>query len=132
MELITFALTWLEQHLLWAVFIVFAAVNVLVLAVLVAYVKLYGQMPAGNFRDQLHRIVYSIDAECDHLENPAKRSLAIIQLQQVLSWKKIFLPAAVIGFIIDAEVAVIRKMQAAAGIPDLHQEEGTNNGQNMS
>lgn len=129
-ELITAALAWAEHNLLLAVAAVFLAVNVLVLAVLTIYVKLYGGLPEGAVRRKLHQIVFEIDRACDNMENPTKRAMAMIQLQQVLGWKRVFLPSAIIGWIIDAEVAAIRKMQAATGVPDLHQEGGQTDGQN--
>jgi hypothetical protein len=46
---------------------------------------------------------------------------AIQQINDVLGWRRVLVPAALIGWIIDAEVAAIRKMQAAADLPGLHQ-----------
>lgn len=121
---ISIIVQWLEQHIALLIIFALLAVNALMLLALLAYVKLYGHMPDGALRSKLHQVVYEIDRAVDNMENPAKRSMAIVQFQQVLGWKKVFLPAAVIGFIIDAEVAVIRKMQAVVGVTDLHQEEG--------
>lgn len=125
MDYLSLALTWLEQHLLWALLIVFAAVNALVLAAMAIYVKARG-LPPGRAKDQLRKILCEIDRCCDDMEVPAKRSLAISQFQQLLFWPtinkwRIYPPAAVIGWIIDAEVAIIRKMQAVTGVEDLHQ-----------
>lgn len=120
-------LSWIEKHMLLVAAIVFAAFNLLVLLVLMAYVRANG-LPDGAIKQRLDKIVFEIDKTCDNLESPAKRSLAIIQLQQVLGWKRIFLPTAVIGWMIDAEIAVIRKMQQVTGIPDLHKGEDANNG----
>jgi hypothetical protein len=127
MEIITGTLTWLEQHLLWAIFIVAAAVNVLVLAAMALYVKAKG-LPPGRFKTSLRIILFEIDRACDDMENSAKRAAAISQFQQLLFWPtinkwRIYPPAAVIGWVIDAEVAIIRKMQAAVDIEDLHQAE---------
>ncbi len=130
MEIITGILAWLEQHLAWALLIVFTAANILVLAVHLAgkYVREHG-LPPGPFKDKLDKIIYEIDRVCDNMENPTKRSMAMIQLQQVLGWKRVFLPSAIIGWIIDTEVAFIRKIQQVTGTPDMHQEGGQTNGQ---
>ncbi len=125
MELITVVVTWLEQHLAWALLIVFAAINVMVLATMALYVKIKG-LPQGRFKTALHKILFEIDRGCDDMEIPAKRLLAISQFQQLMFWPtlnrwRIYPPAAVIGWIIDAEVAIIRQMQVATGIDDLHQ-----------
>ncbi len=120
-------LIWGEQHLAWALLIVFAAVNVLVLAAMALYVKIRG-LPPGKIKDQLRAILAWIDKNCDDMEAPAKRAKAISQFQQLMFWPtinrwRIYPPAAVIGWLIDAEVAVIRRMQAVTGIENLHQEE---------
>ncbi len=124
-EQITVLLTWFEQHLAWALLVIFAAVNVLVLAAMAVYVKAKG-LPPGRFKTSLYKILFEIDRCCDDMENPSKRSLAISQVQQLMFWPtlnkwRIYPPAAVIGWIIDAEVVIIRRMQAATGIEDLHQ-----------
>lgn len=124
------ATAWLEQHLMWALLIVFVAVNSLVLAVMVAYVKLYGHLPEGPLRDRLHKIVYEIDQACDALENPATLASLVTDFQQVLGWKRYFVPAALIRWIIAVEVACVRKMQETTGIPNLHQEVTINAGGN--
>lgn len=124
-EQLSVILAWLEQHLVWALLIVFAAVNVLVLAAMALYVKMRG-LPPGRFKTALHKILYEIDKGCDEMEAPAKRAKAISDFQQLMFWPvinrwRIYPPAAVIGWIIDAEVAIVRRMQAATGIDDLHQ-----------
>lgn len=120
---LTPVLTWLEQHLMWALLIVFAAVNVLVLAAMVAYVRFHGSLPDGPLRDRLHKIVYEIDRACDALENPANRNRLVDEFQQILGWRRFFIPPVILRWIIVIEVACVRKMQEATGIPDLHQEQ---------
>ncbi len=126
MEIITGILTWLEQHLAWSLLIIFAAVNILVLAAMALFVKIRG-LPTGRFKDSLRNILFAIDKGCDDMEAPAKRAKAISDFQQLMFWPvinrwRVYPPAAVIGWIIDAEVAIIRRMQAATGIENLHQE----------
>jgi|AGTN01.3.fsa_nt_gi hypothetical protein len=76
------ATDWLEQHPMWALLIIFAAVNGLVLAVMVAYVKFYGRLPEGPVRDRLHKIVYEIDQACDALENRATLASLVIDFSR--------------------------------------------------
>lgn len=129
---LTSTLVWIEQHLMWALLVVFAAVNALVLAVHMAgkYIREHG-LPSGSFKDKLDKIIYEIDRAADEMENPAKRATAMMQLQQLLGWKRLFLPGVLIGWLIDAEVAFIRKVQAATDTPNMHQEGGPTN-ENMS
>ena len=54
------------------------------------------------------------------MENSEKRRLAIGQINDILGWRKILIPTALIGWIIDAEVAAIRKMQKSTDTPNLH------------
>jgi hypothetical protein len=80
-------------------------------------------LPDGKAKDAVQKVVYELDRICDNMENPEKRRLAIQQVNDVLGWRKILVPSALIGWIIDAEVAAIRKMQAATDTPNLHEEE---------
>lgn len=125
-QLITSVMTWLEQHLILALLIVFAGINTLVLIVLAAYVKFYGRLPNGRVRDRLHKMVYEIDRAADGLENPVTRAKLVSDFQQILGWKRFFVPAVLLNWILAAEVACVRKMQVATGVPDLHREVTTN------
>jgi hypothetical protein len=129
MELIFDILTWFEQHLAWALLILLAAVNVLVLAVHLAgkYFRENG-LPPGPFKDNVDKIIYKIDEACDKMDNPAKKAQAVMQMQQLLGWLRKFIPGVLVGWIIDAEVAFIRKVQRATDTPNVHQEEGQSNG----
>ncbi len=70
------------------------------------------------------RAAYEVDKFADEMEDPAKKMMLIAQLVQVLGWRRIFLPNAIIGWIIGLVVLVIRKVQAETGCPDLHQKGG--------
>jgi hypothetical protein len=80
-------------------------------------------LPEGKAKDALQKVVYELDRAADNMSNPEKRRAAIQQISDVLGWRRILVPTALIGWIIDAEVAAIRKMQAATDTPDLHKEE---------
>lgn len=79
-------------------------------------------LPEGKAKDAVQNVVYELDRICDNMENPEKRRLAIQQINDVLGWRKILVPSALIGWIIDAEVAAIRRMQKATNTPNLHED----------
>lgn len=54
------------------------------------------------------------------MENSEKRRSAIQQINEILGWRKFIIPGALIGWVIDTEVAVIRKMQQTTNTPNLH------------
>lgn len=72
------------------------------------------------------KAAYAIDKFADEMEDPQKKALLTMQLVQVLGWRRIFLPNAVIGWIIDGTVIAVRKIQEKTGCPDLHPKEGNN------
>ena len=80
-------------------------------------------LPEGKAKDAVQKVIYELDRIADNMSNPDKRRAAIQQINDVLGWRRILVPAALIGWIIDAEVAVIRKMQAATDTPNLHRED---------
>lgn len=57
------------------------------------------------------------------MENIDKRRAAIQQVNDILGCRRILVPGALIGWIIYAEVAVIRKMQKTTNTPNLHEGE---------
>ncbi len=80
-------------------------------------------LPEGKAKDAVQKVIYELDRFADNMSNAEKRRTAIQQINDVLGWRKILVPSALIGWIIDAEVAAIRKMQAATDTPDLHKED---------
>jgi hypothetical protein len=106
------------QIFIWAAGVLLAA-NLLAMALFVLFAKL----PASTFKESLRSVIFEIDKFADRMENDQKRRIAIQSINDVLGWRKVLVPAALIGWIIDAEVAAIRKMQAATDTPDLHKEE---------
>ena len=77
-------------------------------------------------KDALTQLLYLLDEQCDNMEIPAKRAQAIIAIQQLLGWRRLFLPTVVVGFVLDLVVKIMRK----TGIPDLHQEAKQNESSN--
>ena len=110
------------QVVLYAAGVILAA-NLLAMALFVVFAKL----PNGRLKAAIQKIIFELDRAADNMENAEKRRSAIQQLSDVLGWRRIPLPAALIGWAIDAEVAAIRKMQQATDCPDLHQEEESDN-----
>jgi hypothetical protein len=101
------------------------AVGVLLAANFIAVVLhfLYRALSDSPLREVIRNIIYHLDRFADKMENAQKRNEAIGQVNEVLGWRRILIPRTLIGWIIDAEVAAIRRMQKATGAPNLHIEE---------
>lgn len=108
----------------WAAGAILAA-NVLAMMLFVLFAKL----PKGKLREKIRGAIFYLDKFADCMENEVKRAKAIQQVNDVLGWRRILIPSALIGWIIDAEVAAIRRMQKATDTPDLHIEEVDKNAQ---
>lgn len=106
------------QIFLWAAGVLLAA-NLLAMMLFVLFAKL----PNGSLKVSVQKIIFELDRFADQMENTVKRRSAIQQINDVLGWRRILVPAALIGWVIDAEVAAIRKMQQATDCPNLHEEE---------
>ena len=103
--------------------IVIAAAGAILAAlvfVLVVHV-VYRGLPPGKAKTALDKIIYKLDRHADQMENSAKRAAAVQAVMDILGWKKIVVPKVLVGWVIDAEVTFIRKVQAATKTPDLHQ-----------
>ena len=96
---------------------VILAANVLAMGLFVLYAKLKD----GQMKETIQNIIFELDKFADDMENTEKRRAAIQQINDVLGWRKFIIPSALIGWIIDAEVAAIRKMQATTNTPNLHE-----------
>lgn len=97
------------------------AANILAMALFV----LFARLPAGHLRESIRSIIFELDRFADNMENNQKRAEAIRQVSEMLSWRRLLVPAVLIGWIIDIEVSAIRKMQGATDCPNLHEESVT-------
>lgn len=88
---------------------------------------LYKALSDSPLREAIRSIIFQLDKIADEMENAAKRRSAIQQINEVLGWRRILVPAALIGWIIDLEVKAIRKMQKTADTPNLHEEGDSDN-----
>lgn len=84
---------------------------------------LFAKLPDGRFRKSIRNIIFELDKFADRMENAEKRENAIRQINDILGWRRILVPHVLIGWVIDAEVAAIRRMQKATDCPNLHEEE---------
>lgn len=101
-----------------------AAGTILAALVLVLAVHIvYRGLPPGKAKDGLQKIIYELDRHADDMENHEKRAAAIQAVMDILGWRRIIVPKVLIGWLIDAEVAAIRKIQQATDTPDLHKED---------
>lgn len=101
------------------------AVGVILAANFVAVVLhfLYRSLKDGPFRQRIYEVIYLIDEAADNMSNEQKKRKAIQEISEVFGWwRKIFLPNALLGWVIDLQVAAIRKMQKAADTPNLHED----------
>lgn len=91
-----------------------------------AIVQVRDRISNPTVKDALTQLLFLLDEQCDNMEIPAKRAQAIVAIQQLLGWRRLFLPTVVVGFVLDLIVKIIRK----TGVPDLHQEEKQNESSN--
>ena len=82
-------------------------------------VQVQSRIENPTVKETLTQLLYLLDEQCDNMEVPAKRAQVIMGVQQLLGWRRLFLPTSVVGFVLDLIVRIIRK----AGVPDLHQED---------
>lgn len=108
--------------------IVYVAVGILLAANLLAMglFVIFAKIQDGQMKESIRSIIFELDRFADCMENADKRRAAIQQINEILGWRKFIIPGALIGWVIDAEVAVIRKMQSATNIPNLHGEDKIN------
>lgn len=90
--------------------------------VLVAHI-VYRGLPAGKAKDALQKIIYELDRHADDMENHEKRATAIQAVMDLLGWRRIVVPKVLVGWLIDGEVAFIRRVQAVTDTPNLHEGE---------
>lgn len=86
-------------------------------------VQVQARIENPTVKETLTQLLYLLDEQCDNMEVPAKRAQVIMGVQQLLGWRRLFLPTIVVGFVLDLIVRIIRK----AGVPDLHQEDKNEN-----
>jgi hypothetical protein len=98
------------------------AANVLAMGLFVMFAKLQD----GRLKESIRSIIFELDRFADSMENIEKRRSAIQQINDILGWRKFIVPGVLIGWVIDAEVAVIRKMQQTTNTPNLHGEDNIN------
>lgn len=105
--------------------IIYIAVGILLAANLLAMglFLLFAKLRDGWLKESIRSIIFELDQFADSMENKDKRRFAIQQINDVLGWKNVIIPAALIGWIIDTEVEAIRKMQAVTNTPNLHEGE---------
>lgn len=111
-------LTVKEVQSLSIVIIVLISLNV----ILYAMFFLFAKLEENKLKTKLREIIYEIDKFADMMKNSEKRLLAINRVKDLFGWLRFGIPSFLIGIIIDAEVATIRKMQASTNTPDLHKE----------
>jgi uncharacterized membrane protein YbaN (DUF454 family) len=107
-----------ELQISYVVVGILLAANVLAMVLFILYAKL----PVSKTKETIRNIIFELDRFADNMENAEKRRTAIQQINDVLGWRKFIIPGVLIGWVIDAEVAAIRKMQQTTDCPNLHEE----------
>jgi len=100
-----------------------AGIVLAVFLLLLAVHILYRGLPDGKAKETLQKIIFEIDKHADQMENKEKRATAIQAVMDLLGWRRIVVPKILIGWLIDTEVAVIRKIQQATNTPNLNLED---------
>lgn len=95
---------------------VFIVLNLLAGILFVVYGSMKEDTP---LKRKIHAVIYQIDKSKDHMEDPQKRAKAIMQIGQILAWRRIFIPSPIIGYVVDFEVYLLHKL----GCPNLHESE---------
>lgn len=76
------------------------------------------RLPHGKLREIIREIICQLDQLADNMEKSEKRAVAIQHINTILGWRGILVPSILIGWVIDCEVAAVRKMQKTAGTID--------------
>ena len=82
---------------------------------------LYKSLSDSKLREMIRTIIFALDEFADNMENEQKKKFAIQNINDLLGWKKIFIPSALIGFVIDLQVKAIRKTENITNTPNLHE-----------
>lgn len=107
--------------------IIYVAAGILVAAnVLAMGFMMFAKLQDGRLKESIRSIIFELDLFADCMKNLEKRRSAIQQINDILGWRKFIVPGVLIGWVIDAEVAVIRKMQQTTNTPNLHGEDNIN------
>jgi hypothetical protein len=93
---------------------------------------LYAKLPESKTKESIRSIIFELDKFADNMENTEKRRAAIQQINDVLGWQKFIIPSTLIGWIVDVEVAAIRKMEQTIISSNLHEGEKENEKSNTN
>ena len=119
-----------EKVLLLFGTIVFCILALLLLLFILKIIcfEIYTHCSNEDIQEAVTEIIYKLDEFADTMSNKQKKQAAINDVKSLFIWRNIPIPNCVIGWIIDAEVKVIRKLQKKYGKEkevDLYHEETT-------
>jgi len=95
-----------SQIFLWALGVI-VALNLLLILLFV----LFSKLSESRLKEIIRNIIFELDKITDDMENTEKHSKATQQISDLLGWQRIFIPMTLIGWVIDTEIATIRKIQ---------------------
>lgn len=79
------------------------------------------KLTSRRFRRSVRTIIFELDTLANRMGNERKRRIAIHSIKEGLGWHRVLVPALVLGWIIDSEVAAVRRRKRATNVPGLYQ-----------
>ena len=73
--------------------------------------KIYQYKSTDSEQDSIKELIYFYDKFCDNMSKKEKKNEVVNAIRDLFVWKGIRIPTVIIGWIIDMEVASIRKIQ---------------------
>jgi hypothetical protein len=101
------------------------AANILLMALFIVYAK----RKDTALGQRIRAVLTKVDKVVDDMENPVKRITIVQQVRDVFGWwKRIYIPTAIILWVIRIQVAIIREMQEKTECENLHDENAPGGG----
>jgi len=85
------------------------SLNLLAMALFVLFARLL----ESRLKERIRSSILQMDKFTDKMDNREKRNRVLQQTREILGWGQCMIPSELIGWVIDMEVAAIRRMQEA-------------------
>jgi hypothetical protein len=89
--------------------VIFLGVNVSVALLFWLHERLE-HTAAGRLREAVEKSVRAVEQLCITFDNPEKKRQAVLRVEALLGWYKLFIPSLVIDTAIEAEVYLIKHL----------------------
>lgn len=97
---------------LLTVILVFGVLWLIMLITKFIVFKIWEHNGNDDKKSFVRTLIYDIDKFGDNMSDKQKRQEAINSVKELFSWRGIKVPTFIVGWIIDMEVAAIRKLQS--------------------